>query len=577
MQKILPFAAIATLVAAAHAQSCSGPAPAGSLTTLFAGGVYAGSINATHGCNQFFDLATNADLTIAQIDTNLLDDGTGTWNPGTGAIPQLNLVGQTSTAQLWIVPTTWSGQQNNQPAWTQIGTGTITVAAPGAHSPIIWSPPIVLTAGNYGVALTLLPITPGSNNPLQPLYTNPATTPGTPTVYTDQYMTLTAGSVQQDAWVGGAGALRVINEQIYYQPNANAGYTLRFGAGCYNRPQSFYEYSPPSATTLNYDLANSAIQLNYLGPNYLVTPSGTTFTPSGSAALTTLGATYDDDITAPQTLPFTFNYPGGSTTQVIISTNGHVFLGSSAATFGPYNFSQFFTDVPRLACAWYDVDMTGQGSMHFDTTPTTATITWQNVAQWDPNGTLNLGNNSFQIVLHSNGDVEYVYGTLSVAGGSAGALPGTTPLVVGFGRGNSTADPGSMDISAAMPFSSGNGNVPPILDMTPRPKVGTTPNFVTTNIDAGTLFSLIAFSFTSAPGVPLGFLGMPGCSQYVGLPATTSFGGVIAGTHTVPLPIPNVASYNGVNLYAQSAPLTPGLNPAGILTSNGLCIHVGLQ
>jgi hypothetical protein len=561
---ILSLTAIASIAVSSRAQNCSGPAPAGSLNTgPFANSTtYLGAPNATAGTNMFFDLVATADLAINRVDVNVLDDGS------VGTPPNPNLVGQTTQLQFWTVPTTWQGNINNLPAWTLLGTGTLTVAAPDQHSIALFTPAFTLPTGTWGVALTHLPVTTGTvTGPLHPLYINPTAAPGTPLVYSDQYLTLTAGAVQSGAWLTGVGATRVINTEIFYQPSANAGYTVRFGTGCYDFPQSWYEYQAGGATPTNWDLnGTSAHMIFSAAPDYYtVVPGALTVTPSASAALTTVGNTYDDDITAAQALPFTFPYPGGSTSSIIVSTNGHVFLGTSTATFGPYSFPPFFSDVPRLACAWSDWDLTTQGTMHFDTTATTATITWNNVQEWAAAGSF--GSNTFQIVMHSTGDVDYIWQAV------AHTAP---PLVVGFGRGNGTSDPGSIDLSASFPLIAGDGRVPPILGMNPRPVIGTTPSFETTNITAGTLFCLIAFSFTSQ-NTPLGFVNMPGCNLYVGLPATSAFGAVVGSTNSVPLQIPNNMSYNGLSLYAQSAPLTSGFNPAGIVTSNGLCVHIGLQ
>jgi hypothetical protein len=566
MRNVMFSVAATLLVAAAQAQSCNGTAPAGRLQTSYAGGVYAGATSATVGANMFFDLAVNADMTISQIGINLYDAGYVTTLP--------NLSGATGPIQFWVCPISWSGNQNIQANWTLVGTGTVTVGNAGSGSPIVFNPPLSLTAGNYGVALTLLPVTtPGASlavGPIHPLYTNPTSNP-IPTVYRDQYLTLTAGVVQQTAWTGGVGGVRVINMDMNYQPGAAAGYTITYGTGCYIRPQSFYEYQAGGTTTTAWDLANNAMTAINTGANYTVIPGSGVYTPSTSPNLTTVGSTYDDDITAAQTLPFSFPYPGGSTTSIIISTNGHVFLGTSTATFGPYTFSAFFTDVPRIAAAWSDWDMTTQGGMHYDVDPSNqfVTVTWDNVQEWVSTG--NVGNYSFQLKLWSTGQIDWIWGNVGHS---------SAPFAVGFGRGNNTGDPGSIDLSASIPFSSGDGSVPPVLSMNPRPVIGTTANFITTNITPGTLFGLLAFSFIAPPPSPfndLSLFGMPGCFQNVGLPATTAFLFVNNGSLTLPLAIPNDPSYNGVNLFAQSAPLTAGLNSAGILTSNGMCVHIGLQ
>jgi hypothetical protein len=569
MSKLLLLAAAAGFAATATAQapSCNGPAPAGVFTTSFVGGVYLGTTSATAGFNQIFDLASNADITISQCDLHFYDNGVPAPNPV--------LTGLTTTVEFYTCPTTAVGNYTIPANWTLRSTGTVTIQANGTPSPAVFAP-FVLPSGSYGAAVRVLPVfepVSATNVGAHPLYTNPTSTP-IATTFSDQYLTLTARGFQGTSWTG-TPALRVWNGRIYYQPGANAGYSTQFGAGCYSRPQSFYDYrtGPGGGNFTVHPLANTVVSMLNLGANYFVIPAGAapTIALPASTPLTTVGSTFDDDITAPITLPWSFPYPGGSTTDIRVSTNGHVFLGTSTATFGPYNMSQFFTDVPRLACFWSDLDLTSQGTMHYDVDPSNqfVTVTWFNCAEWDPNTGPGLGGSTFQIVLHANGNVDYVYNNASFY---------YCPAVVGFARGNGTADPGSINIAASLPFQSGDGRVPPVLGMDARPVTGTTSNFVCSGIDgASTLFSLLVMSFGSSPGLPLSLYGMPGCFQYVALPGVSVFGTVVNNQMSVPLTLPNSPAYNGVNLFAQAAPLTPGLNAANILTSNGLCVHIGIQ
>ncbi|MCA8948671.1 MAG: hypothetical protein KDE27_04170 [Planctomycetes bacterium] len=567
MQKTLLLVAGA-LCAGLPAQtpSCNGPAPASTFTTLWAGGVYLGTTSATAGFNAMFDLTTNGPIDITQIDMNFYNDGSVATLP--------NLVGQTTTVDLYTCPTTSVGLETNMAAWTLQGTANVTIAAhdlPG--SACVFSTPITLPAGSYGVVLNVLPVTTGSvTGPLNPLYTNPASSPGTATVYTDQYMTLTARGFQGTAWTG-VPALRVINTTIHYQPPATSAYSIQYGEGCYNYPQSYYEYQvgPGSGSFNTWDFSNSAISMINQGDDYLVFPSSATVTTPTSTPLTTAGATYDDDITAPIPLPWTFPYPGGTTGQIIVSTNGHIFLGSSPATFGPYNFAQFFSDVPRLACAWMDLDLTNQGTMHYDVDPGNqfVQVTWLNCPEWDPNASIpGLGSNTFQITLWQNGDVDYAYGTVTVY---------NCPLVVGYGRGDGTADPGSVDLSAALPLTSGDGSEPSQLSLSGRPIIGTTTDFVCSNITAGTSFGIMIFSFGSTNPTELSAFGMPGCYQHVTIPGFNLFAPVVSGQITAALALPNQASYNGVNIFGQVGLLTAGQNPTGVTFSNGVCVHIGLN
>jgi hypothetical protein len=180
------------------------------------------------------------------------------------------------------------------------------------------------------------------------------------------------------------------------------------------------------------------------------------------------------------------------------------------------------------------------------------------------------------MVLYENGNVDYIYQT--VASGAAEAM-------VGYCQGSGVQDPGPIDISTALTpsgFQTGNGAIPPVLGLNTnqRPQLNSTIVFETTNITPGTPFAVFALGFNgiAAPGFPLGFLNMPGCFQLIGLGPTlvTSFLPVVGGMVTTTLAIPGSASYLNNVLYAQAAPFTSGYNLAGIVTSNGLCVRVGL-
>ena len=119
---------------------------------------------------------------------------------------------------------------------------------------------------------------------------------------------------------------------------------------------------------------------------------------------------------------------------------------------------------------------------------------------------------------------------------------------------------------------------PPIMVLGSRPVIGTTIDFQTGGILAGTLFNFWLFGFAPDPsGFDLGSFGLPGCNLYLQLnsPITTNMSGVSNGIATVPLPLPNNMSYNGLVLYGQSAPMTPGFN-AGFFASNAVCVAIGL-
>jgi hypothetical protein len=519
-----------------------------------------------------FDLNVQTPITITGLKTWLYDSGVG--QP-----PVPNQVGNTAVVDVFTCPGTRLGNETLGPGgpWTQLGSGTLTVvdtAVGNGESPVVFAPGLVLAPGSYGVAVIYRAPTAGLNpGPLHCLgkSPNPAIT------YTDDahFLTMSNDGIVATAWAGAGTASP--NLRINYTPAANSAQHLSFGDGCYFAPQAFYESFASPGTP---DLANTSFTMLNLGTSYLVIPGGVPFVPSTSPNLTASApgsslpaGNWDDALTTPITLPFTFNYPGGSTNEITIASNGHVFLanvvnsgyGVVGASYG--SIVPFRDDAARIAPLYVDLDPspTGGGSIHYDVDPSNSfvRITWAAIPEWTPAGPGPL--NTMQVTLYSSGNADVVYGAIgmtSTAGNNA--VAGFTP---GFG---SRLGP-AIDISASLPYQAGDGRIPPVMTMDARAVLGTTPNVITRNITAGTVFQIFIAGLTSTAPTPLSPFGMSGCFQHIN-PFTaflTSIGG--GGEFSVAFAIPNHPSYQGMQMFFQSAPLTPGLNQAGIITSNGLC------
>lgn len=521
--------------------------------------------------NHFFDLNVQVPITISSMSTWTYDQGVG--NP---VVP--NQVTATGTVEVYTCPTTRTGNETLGPGapWTLLGTGIITVVATPGESPIVFSPPLALAAGQYGVAVRYLPTTTGPNpGPLHCL--GKAPNPFTPV--SDQFLTFSNDSIQGVAWTGvGTDSP---NLRITYTPDAASAHYTTLGQGCYFRPQNFYESFPQSLTAP--DLANTTQTWINLGPNYAVVAGGTPFvTPtspdlSASPPGASSSGNWDDAISAPITLPFTFPFPGGSTSVITISSNGSVFLESVTSNSydvcgAAYGSIAPFRDGPaRISACYHDLDpvgATGSGTIHYEVDPSNQSVrvTWNNVIEWGVPAAVN----RMQITLDSSGNVNINYGSLGnrSAGNNA---------VYGFTQGHGATLPPAIDISAALPYTSGDGSIPPILGIDARPVLGTTPNIITSNITPGTVLQVLAAGDTLLPGpVDLGFIGMPGCLLQMN--AIVLLTGVITGNNTFvqPLSIPSTPSLQNAQLVFQAAPLTAGLNSLGLLLSNGLCTRVGL-
>jgi hypothetical protein len=459
-----------------------------------------------------------------------------------------------------------------------LGSGTLTVAGGGAPSNVVFTTPVPLPAGTWGMAIEVKATTNGpAPGPLHHLILSPGTSPSAQ----DQWLSISNFSFQATAFTSGAPLGNDMNLRITYTPVAGQGYYAQYGDGCYFRPHAFYQNTPESPGTPN--LANTGISMLFTGTNYVVVPApSNVIAPAGTplnagAYGAASSGNWDDAITAPITLPFTFPYPTNSTSTITISSNGSVFLaaetsGSYAVCGASYGSIVPFQDgKPRIAPYYHDLDPSvavAPNGLYYEVdpaaTPQWVRITWYNIVEWGVPAAVN----TMQLTLNANGDVNISYGSLGNQSAANNAITGFTP-------GNGSRLPASQNLIATMPFQSGDGQIPPVQGMSARPILGTTPAIQTTNITAGTLFVFQVAGFVAIPaGIPLDPLGMPGCKQYL-TPVTASLLPVIGGISSFNLFIPNLPGFLNTVLVSQAAPFTAGLNPLGILTSNGLCMKVG--
>ncbi|MCB9880007.1 MAG: hypothetical protein H6835_20640, partial [Planctomycetes bacterium] len=94
-------------------------------------------------------------------------------------------------------------------------------------------------------------------------------------------------------------------------------------------------------------------------------------------------------------------------------------------------------------------------------------------------------------------------------------------------------------------------------------------------IEAGSVAAVYVLSTTQVnPGIDLSSFGFTGCAAYVGTDVIT--GVTVSGsTASLPFSIPGDPGLNGAHVFGQVLTLTPGVNPFGALTSNGLDLGIG--
>ncbi len=566
---LLPAALLTATAVCQGPVTCTAPLPGSTLAT-------ASPFVATHyqpapvppppaynGAGILCDVTAVGPTEIRQLDLNLYDDGV--INPN-----QLN---NQTTVNVWVVPGTWVGNETTAAAWTLAGTGTLTVSATNQPSVVVFGTPALLPTGASGVAIQIQAPTAGANiGPLHPLVVVPSWMPSMPLQVSDAWLALGNFATTGDLFTNAVNTPLGVSCAFHHAPSVDYGYTLTYGTGCYRQSVGFHEHFPGPVPV--FDLGGLALQLTPgTGMDYAVAGIPAAIVAPTTPALANQASLPlgNDDLTAPQTLPFTFPFRGTpGITQITIASNGFVWLDGTSTGATP-----FADDVPgllqgpaRLCPAWGDWDPSAGGSVHFEANATNdrAYVTWLGIPELNqPGSTL-----TAQLVLHDTGIVEFHYGIVT---------PAAAPLLVGYSPGNGVRDPGSRDLADngnVLAFTSGDNQPPPFLDLDARPVLGTTPNLVTTHIPPSAMFNLVMIGFGSIadPGFDLGVFGMPGCAQWI-LPVVTNGAAVLNGSSSTPLVLPLDPIYLGANLFAQSAPLAPGFNPTGILVSNGVCIRAG--
>ena len=336
-------------------------------------------------------------------------------------------------------------------------------------------------------------------------------------------------------------------------PNGVFAGVETIGVGCDGTScaEAIYEYP-------TFGLTNSSIMFDYDNGDYVIqTGQGTWIPASGS----NLGL--GDNTEVIRNLGFTMPYPGGSTNQVRICSNGWIVDGQFTGGSNILPDVQDFLGHTMWAPLWHDLNPSAGGSVWFDSTTTVSTVTWVTVPNF-----FNSGSSTFQVQFWANGDVHFIYQNISVSG----------DYLTGFSM-DTNNDPGSVTLSAAPGLGLGVcTSAPPELTFSTsaRPVLGTTFDLVTTEVPVATLFGMAILSTTPiSPGVSLTAIGMPGCELHQTLDVSVLWQQT-GNTSSVSWPLPTNPALAGFEVYCQSAAWVLGINPFGFAISNGLKLTVGI-
>jgi len=553
----LAILAFATLAASAAAQ-----------TTLSTG------LTATNGGNVggglYVDVQVNNTLTITALDL---------WCG--------NATAATTTAkwELWLGPSTYVGNVTNPSLWTKVGeTATVTATGgvyqlfPGVQViPVPQISAVTLAPGTYGFAFKSVGCSNGYTNGLT---CTSSTIPGScsNTLFQNADLAIRGGAAQNAFLSGGIFQPRMFAGGITYTLGGTPiTFAQRepYGAGCYNNFRSFYEFFPSS---LGVDYSNTSMLLTYDGSgNRYIATAGTT--PVQAVTSTTLGHAANNDIpiTLANSQPIIFPNAGGAgvTTAVAMNSNGYISLNGTVASVDNPTIAAWLTGASARIGNHTNLDPAVGGTTHYDYDTVSAAhlFTWNLVPDAGYTTT-----NTFQLAFFANGDVEFRWGAMSTNGG------GSYPKLVGFTPGNGAADPGSIDLTQALPFNTSGIDQPPLaLTSDVNPVIGTTVNLTQANVTGLSLginfVTLANLGPLSPGGLDLALIGAPGCVANVDI--NTGAGYVVSnipgvGTLTTPFPIPSgPLSIIGLSFFCQGVWLDASQNAGGLLTSNALRLKIG--
>jgi hypothetical protein len=495
------------------------------------------------------------------------------------SFPSYTPVGQAITVEFYTTNaafTTYVGNETIAANWTLQASAAGTITSAPTTPNVCFGAGVQLNPGTFGVAILVR----NANN----LFSNLG-----PQTISNADLSVTVGAVSAQAFTIAPSAYGTntfhFNGTLFYAPGlvtSSCASRTSVGTGCNNVSGSFYQKWGTNAA-MSAALSNRSLSLVNSGLGYILTQGTAAFIPP-TAAATALPASNNGEAVVP--LPSPLTYPGGTTSQLVVNTDGHI----SAATNLPfpginYNFMPYVQGMldavsPIWAVCWHNFNTTelNSGLIKWEAVNNLFIVTWDNVESLPGTAAAQTANPCrFQAQFDLNtGNVNYVYQNMTTVGGSQSY----DDTIVGWSPAGPSPDLGPVDVttlvSVVLPAVESLGLK---VAASAAPLLGNTIDFVTTNVTGlGVGVNYLSVVPLPGPGIDLGILGAPGCSAHVDINA--GVGNLISNVPGLPplnvsLPLPNTPSLAGFVVGSQSVWLDAAANSLGLLTSNGVTVTLG--
>lgn len=150
-----------------------------------------------------------------------------------------------------------------------------------------------------------------------------------------------------------------------------------------------------------------------------------------------------DDATTEVALVFMFPFLGVDYNSIHVNSDGNITLGAGDGASTARDAARHIGGSPRISPLFVDLDPTSGGAVHAEVRASSVVVTWDSVPEF---GVAN--SNTFQVVLHENGDIDMVFQNIDASF-----------AVVGVAEGGDEGPINEIDLTADVPGTFGAGAI----------------------------------------------------------------------------------------------------------------------